>query len=254
VLQVFLNVALIRAVFITAAFFARTQPAWLPAMLQDDAAFKSALWITAVLVALPLFIAAFRKLQALGLLIADLKVREASAGVRTEAIRSIVSQGIPLGGLFGLFMLGLSLSAPLLPPLRIFIVLLVLAGLLTFLLWRSAIKIYAKAQYALHETLNQTPMERPVAAPAPLPNLLRNADLQVITLAAGTIAIGKLIRETGLRKETGASIVGIDRNGTSIINPEADEELRAGDQILLLGTTAQLEAAQKFLARPSIAG
>lgn len=247
VLQVFLNVALICAVFITAAFFARTQPEWLPAFLQDEAAFKSALWIVSVLVALPLFIAAFRKLQALGLLIADLKVKEASAGTRTEAIRSIVSQGIPLGGLIGLFMLGLSLSTPLLPPLRIFIVLVVLAALLTFLLWRSAIRIYSKAQYALHETLNQPPVERHAPAPAPKPNLLRDADLQAVTLVAGTVACGKLIRETGLRKETGASIVGIDRNGATIINPEPDEELRAGDQILLLGTTAQLESAQKFL-------
>ncbi|MGV3754587.1 MAG: cation:proton antiporter regulatory subunit [Verrucomicrobiota bacterium] len=87
-----------------------------------------------------------------------------------------------------------------------------------------------------------------------MPNLLRDADLQAFTLAEGTIVIGKLIRETGLRKETGASIVGIDRNGTSIINPEADEELRAGDQVLLLGTTAQLDAAQKFLARKVVAG
>jgi CPA2 family monovalent cation:H+ antiporter-2 len=251
-LQVFLNVALICAVFITAVFFGRTQPNWLPAMLQDDAAYKSALWITAVIVALPLFIAAFRKLQALGLLIADLKVKEASAGTRTEAIRSIVAQGIPLGGLIGLFMLGLSLSTPLLPPLRIFIVLLVLAGLLTFLLWRSAIKIYSKAQYALHETLNQPPVERHAPEAAAKPGLLREADLQAITLVEGTAVIGKLIRETGLRKETGASIVGIDRNGNPIINPEPDEELRAGDQILLLGTTAQLEAAQKFLARSTV--
>ena len=135
----------------------------------------------------------------------------------------------------------------MLPPLRIFIVLVVLAALLTFLLWRSAIKIYSKAQYALHETLNQTPVERHAPAPEPKPNLLRDADLQAVTLTAGTVACGKLIRETGLRKETGASIVGIDRNGATIINPEPDEELRAGDQILLLGTTAQLEAAQKFL-------
>jgi K+/H+ antiporter YhaU regulatory subunit KhtT len=45
---------------------------------------------------------------------------------------------------------------------------------------------------------------------------------------------------------TGASIVGIERNGTSIINPGPDEELQAGDQILLLGNKMQLTTAREF--------
>ncbi len=72
------------------------------------------------------------------------------------------------------------------------------------------------------------------------------------TIAAGSPAAGRLIREVPLRRDTGASIVGIDRNGASIVNPGPDEELQAGDQLLLLGTRAQLDKAKASLsATPS---
>jgi CPA2 family monovalent cation:H+ antiporter-2 len=41
--------------------------------------------------------------------------------------------------------------------------------------------------------------------------------------------------------------VGIERNGASIVNPGPDEELQAGDRILLLGSRAQLDAARAAL-------
>jgi K+/H+ antiporter YhaU regulatory subunit KhtT len=41
--------------------------------------------------------------------------------------------------------------------------------------------------------------------------------------------------------------VGIDRNGDSVINPGPDEELRAGDQLLLLGSADQLASAERLL-------
>jgi len=50
-----------------------------------------------------------------------------------------------------------------------------------------------------------------------------------------------------LRTRTGASIVGIERNGASLINPGPDEELQSGDQVLLLGDLAQLDAAKAAL-------
>ncbi|MBK6539657.1 MAG: hypothetical protein IPG09_18530 [Ignavibacteria bacterium] len=40
----------------------------------------------------------------------------------------------------------------------------------------------------------------------------------------------KLISELRLRSITGATIIGIERDGKSIVNPEADEELAARGQ------------------------
>jgi CPA2 family monovalent cation:H+ antiporter-2 len=62
-----------------------------------------------------------------------------------------------------------------------------------------------------------------------LPSLLREVDLETVTISADSPVAGKLIRELQLRTQTGASIVGIERNDAKIINPGLDEELQFGD-------------------------
>jgi len=247
--QMLLNAALITAVFIAAAYLERHPPGWLRGQRFGEETLKAMLWLAAVLVSLPMFIATFRKLEALGLLLAELKVSEAAAGKRTTAIRAVVAQVVPIAGMATLGLLVLVLSCTLLPSFHILLILLVVVAGVTWLLWRSFIKVYSKAQVALSETLAQQPAPRAEHLPVALPALLREADLEAVTLAADSPAAGKLIRELELRTRTGASIVGIERGGASLINPGPDEELQPGNQILLLGTPAQLAAARAALAR-----
>jgi K+/H+ antiporter YhaU regulatory subunit KhtT len=47
--------------------------------------------------------------------------------------------------------------------------------------------------------------------------------------------------------------VGIERNGKSVVNPGPDEELRAGDRVLLLGSSTQLDVARRLLEGPATA-
>ena len=108
----------------------------------------------------------------------------------------------------------------------------------------------ARAQSALQETFAQAPAPRPQEAPAALQSLLREADLETMTIVQGSPAAGRLIRELELRTRTGASIVGIERNrGERIINPGPDEELQPGDQVLLLGTRTQIDSAKSALSK-----
>jgi CPA2 family monovalent cation:H+ antiporter-2 len=73
-------------------------------------------------------------------------------------------------------------------------------------------------------------------------------------LSSGSWVVEKEIREIGLRTQTGASIVAIERNGATLINPDAFEKLLAGDQLLLLGSHDQVAAARKTLtAMPATA-
>lgn len=245
--QMALNAVLIAAVFIAAAFAERHPPGWLKGWELGEEWLKAALWLAAVIISLPMFIATIRKLQALGLLVAETKVTKAAAGERTVAIRALVAQVVPIAGTVALGLFVVVLSSALLPTLKVLLVLLAIVAYLTWRLWRSFVKVYSKAQFALQETLAQPPPPRPGAVPAALPALLREADLETITLATGSPAVGKLIRELELRSRTGASIVGIERTGTNLINPGPDEELQAGDQVLLLGTRAQLNAAKTAL-------
>jgi len=245
--QMLLNAALIAAVFIAAAFVQRHPPAWITNLKLSNELLKAALWFAAAIVSLPMFIATSRKLQALGLLVAEMKVKESAAGKRTAAIRAVVAQVVPIAGTAILGLYVLILSSALLPGLRVFLLLLVLAAFISWFLRRSFIKVYSKAQIALEETFAQPPAPRHELAPKA--SLLREADLDTVTLTAGSVATGKFIRELELRAQTGASIVGIERGGTNLINPSPDEELQSGDQILLLGTPVQIAAAKGFLQR-----
>ena len=249
--QMALNAALIAAVFIAAAFVERRPPAWLKGLGLGEEGLKAGLWLAAMIISLPKLIATFRKLQALGLLVAETKVTQAAAGERTAAIRAVVAQVVPAAGVAALGLFVLVLSSALLPTFKVLLVLLAILAFITWLLWRSFIRIYSKAQIALQETFAQQPAPHPHAAPAVLPSLLRESNLETVPVAAASPIAGKLIRELELRTQTGASIVGIERNGANIINPGPDEELHSGDQILLLGSRAQLDSARAILSKNS---
>jgi CPA2 family monovalent cation:H+ antiporter-2 len=245
--QMALNAALVAAVFIGAAFVERRPPAWLQGLGLGEEGVKALLWLAAMILSLPLLVATFRKLQALGLLVAETSVTPAAAGERMAAIRAIVAQVVPIAGTIALGVFILVLSSSLLPSLSVLLVLVLIVALITWLLWRSFIKIYSRGQAALQETFGQPLATRSQAASATLQSMLREADLETVTIGVGSSAAGKLIHELELRTRTGASIVGIERSGANIINPSADEELQAGDRVLLLGNREQLDAAREVL-------
>jgi CPA2 family monovalent cation:H+ antiporter-2 len=247
--QVALNAALIAAVFIAAAFVERRPPDWLKHPGLGEEGFKAVLWLVAAVLSLPMLIAAFRKLQALGLLVAETKVTPAAAGEHTAAIRAVVAQVVPIAGTVALSVFVLALSSSLLPSAEVLIVLLALVAVIAWLLWRSFVRVYSKAQVALEETFAQPPASPPGGAPTALPSLLREADLDSVTIPPGSPVAGKLIRELELRTRTGASIIGIEREGANIVNPSADEEIQAGDHVALLGTRAQLDSAKAVLSK-----
>ena len=247
-LQITLNLALIAAVFLAAAFFGRTVPKWLPDGLSEPRIYRTGVWLCAVIVALPMFIAAFRKFQALAMLLAELKVSRERAGDRTAAIRNVISQVITFAGLIGLVLFGLALSSTLLPPGNVLIVLLVVVALLVWLLWGAAIRVHSRAQIALETTLSQPPIQRHAPEAPKVAALLRDADLETVAVPERSPLSGRRLRDLDLRPKTGATIVGIERGGEARINPGPDETISIGDQLLLLGTPEQLAEAKRLLA------
>lgn len=244
--QMALNAALIAAVFIAAGYLNQHPPQWLQDLGLGDDWLKAGLWLTAVVISLPMFIATSRKLHALGLLIAETKVTQEAAGERTSAIRAMISQTVPLVGTVILGLYVVVLSSTFMPTFKVFVVLLVLAALIGWLHQRSFVKVYSIAQAALVETFAESPGTEHIEKKV-LPPLLRDANLQTVVISGNSPVVGKRIYELQLRAKSGASIIGIDRKGASIVNPAPDEELQAGDEVLLLGSRTQLEAARKDL-------
>jgi CPA2 family monovalent cation:H+ antiporter-2 len=246
VYQIALNLVLIAAVFAGSAFLSRRPPGWLKDLRLDPGVINGALWFGAVLVSLPLLIATFRKLQALGLLISEL--RTSPAGAQSAAVQAIVARLVPYAGTVLLAFYVFLLSSALLPSARVVVGLAILIAFITWWLWRSFIRIYSKAQVALQETLAQAPATRHAPSHTPLQGLLREANLELMPVNSGFPAAGRLIRELQLRTLTGASIVGIERQGGNVVNPGPDEEVQVGDQLLVLGTRGQLDAARVALS------
>ena len=244
--QMTLNLLLIAAVFIAAASLRWRAPAWLPAPPGGEDGLKAALWLGAMIASLPMLIATVRKLAAFGMLVSEMSVSREAAGENTATFRAIVANTIVAAACGALFLFVLLLSSAILPSRNVLIVAALVVAIAAILLRRAFVRLYAKAQIALRETF-ETPADALPLHRAPLPAALRDAELATVVIAPGSPADGVLIGELRLRTASGASIVGIEREGRNIVNPGIDEELRAGDRVLLLGTATQLESAGRLL-------
>ena len=151
-LQVLVNVALVCALFIGAAFLKRADlrifAGW------SEPAQDATLWGLALLVSLPFLIAIYRKLQALAMLLAEVSVRPGSDAPGTLKARRVVSELIPLVSIALMLALIAALSASILPPVGWLAVLAVLAGVAIAVLGPWFIRLHARLQVALLDTLN----------------------------------------------------------------------------------------------------
>jgi CPA2 family monovalent cation:H+ antiporter-2 len=242
-----LNLTLVSGLLITASWIgSRAQEQlpemkWLPPQTGGP---KTVVWLSAMVISLPLLIASFRKVRAAAHIVADLRATSSGSDSNVAAVRALMANTIVLGGGVVIVLWVLFLSSAILPPWPVFVMLMGVILAITTLMGNKFLHVYAKAQGSIRETLTYVPPPEPEIRP--IPAMLEDAELETFTLMEGSPAIGKLIRELKLRTKTGASIVGIERQGNSIVNPGPDEELKAGDQVLLLGTEEHLKTAEKF--------
>ena len=247
--QIALNLIFITGIFIAAGAMRSRGLTWWPEIPHGEDGVKAALWLGAMLLSLPLLIAVFRKLRALAMLLSEMSVTRVAGGVNTNSLRSVVANTIVAAGCIMLVLIILLLSSTILPSWKLLLVQALIVTVTAILLRRSFTKLYSKAQFALQETLAQAPVHRHDAGETTLPAMMRDAQIATIRIGKAASVAGKLIGELRLRTNTGASIVGIQRGDENLINPGPDEELRADDEVLLLGSEAQLDAARKLLSR-----
>jgi CPA2 family monovalent cation:H+ antiporter-2 len=259
--QIALNVTLVSGLFIGATWLGRTAERRFRTAPEYVAGPRAIVWLTATLIALPLLVATFRKVRAAAMVVAEASIPRSAGGTQTMALRAVMANTILIAVCTAVVLWMLLLSSPVLPPWRVMVILGIVIVIVSVLSWNRLIRVYARAQIALHETLTTEHAAHAhggahgvpavAASPvAPLPPMLKDALLETVPLPPQSAAAGKLIRELQLRTRTGASIVGIERNGASVINPGPDDELLAGDRVLLLGTEGQLAAARAALAGP----
>jgi len=79
-------------------------------------------------------------------------------------------------------------------------------------------------------------------------------DISWLRLQPGNPFIGQTLADAALRSQTGASIVAIMRNRQVFANPELGMAFEAGDRIGVIGTSEQIEAAERLLENTESVG
>ncbi|MFP3371997.1 MULTISPECIES: cation:proton antiporter [unclassified Pseudomonas] len=155
-LQVGVNLALVIAIFFSGGYFAGRIGNWLSEWVSDVSQQKAMIWGAALLLSLPFLIAAYRKLKALSMLLAEMGVKPEMAGRHTQRVRRVIAEVIPLLSLLVIFVLLSALSASILPTSELLLVIAVVAAVVVALLWRWFIRVHTRMQIALLETLENS--------------------------------------------------------------------------------------------------
>ena len=155
-LQVGVNLALVIAIFFSGGYFAGRIGNWLNEWVTDVSQQKALIWGAALLLSLPFLIAAYRKLKALSMLLAEMGVKPEMAGRHTQRVRRVVAEVIPLLSLLVIFLLLSALSASILPTSELLLVIAVVAAVVVSLLWRWFVRVHSRMQIALLETLENS--------------------------------------------------------------------------------------------------
>lgn len=153
-LQVGVNLALVIAIFFAGGYFAPRIGRYLQGWVLEPSWQKGMIWGAALLLSLPFLIAAYRKLKALSMLLAEMGVKPEMAGRHTQRVRRVIAEVIPILSLLVIFLLLAALSASILPTNELLMVIAVVAAVVAAVLWRWFIRVHTRMQVALLETLD----------------------------------------------------------------------------------------------------
>ncbi|MCE0498512.1 MAG: cation:proton antiporter [Methylacidiphilales bacterium] len=248
--QLLIDLLLTVGIFALGAWVGGWNEAYLPAAIRLPQVHDSLVWAAVMIVAAPIYLASFRKVKAMGMLLGEICIPLGAGGRPVETARAVISQVFVLVSLVVMTVTTILLSATILTSLESLVMLLLVVIVAATIFRSILLRLYSRAEVALHETLVQLPLLRPEEVPA-LHELLREAELETLEIPAESAVALRKLREIPLRSQTGASIVAIERSGERLVNPGPDEVLRPGDRVLLLGQAEQLPGARDLLLSTS---
>ncbi|HKY02989.1 MAG TPA: cation:proton antiporter [Burkholderiales bacterium] len=150
ILHVMVNLSLVTAIFLGAAYAMRHVDFLMHLPMDLDSS-TTLVWACALLLSLPFLIAAYRKLKALSLMLAEM-----SAGVDAsynEGARRVIAEVIPALSIVVLMVIVSALSSSILPPTGSMIVVLVGIAVVAAATWRWLVRLHARLQAALMDNL-----------------------------------------------------------------------------------------------------
>jgi CPA2 family monovalent cation:H+ antiporter-2 len=241
---VLLQMALAAAVFIAAGLLAGLDYAPFSPLIEENK--KTVLWGAACLLTVPNAIFLFFRARALGGAVADALIPSKLAATPwAQSFRRVTGLLFTVAGEAALFFETAMLSGTIMPEqgwARGLVGVTLLA--LGVLGWKRLKHLGVESLQTLRNVLTEETESNSGDSAADL------LDIHTDRTAVGAAAFvcGRSLREINLRAQTGASVIGIERDGRTIVNPRADELLLAGDVVLLLGDDDQIAGARKLFS------
>ena len=157
--HVFVNTCVVIALFLSATklftlineYVDTGHLSWLTETYQ-----QAAMWGMSLLLSAPFMFAIYRKLEALGLLLADVRSNSGNYSESDRAaIHQLFAQMMPVLAIIALLLLVSALSSSILPPAGMLFILAIFMGSVIYLLRKQLVKIHAKLQIALTESFKE---------------------------------------------------------------------------------------------------
>ena len=90
-----------------------------------------------------------------------------------------------------------------------------------------------------------------VSGAPPADSVFAEVLMAAVTVPGASRASGRTLGELSPAQNHGVQVAGINRGGLRILNPKAQETLRTGDEILVLGTPVQITRFKAWLREPA---
>ena len=117
---------------------------------------QAAMWAMSLLLSAPFLFAIYRKLEALGMLLADVHLhKDEHSSEAKVATQQLFTQLMPVLAIVALLLLVSALSSSILPPMGMLFVLAIFMSTVIYLLRKQLVKIHAKLQIALTESFKE---------------------------------------------------------------------------------------------------
>lgn len=243
------NTVLILAAIACARYVSSQIQGLMPALAARPGLVSAVCWLAAMLVCLPLFVATLRKINALGMIFAEMGLPISMTVSWARHMRTFIANAILTAGSVALLLLTFVASSTIFPSREVLILLMGATIAIAWWRWPRMIRIYAQAQSALesvfatHPNAESTPRPSVPGTPDPLA-----LDVNSARIKDHSPIVGRSLASIGLRSRTGATVVGIERGKNRLVNPGPDEILTPGDWVFLLGTPIQVIAARELLS------
>lgn len=154
VLHVFVNLTIVVAIFFGSSF-AMAHVDVLSHLLADLDASTALVWAGALLLSLPFLVAAYRKLKALSMILAELSA--GTEGSYNEGARRVLAEIIPAVFVLMMVIVVSALSSSILPPTEMIVLVLGAIAIFAALSWRWLVRLHARLQAALMDNLGGPP-------------------------------------------------------------------------------------------------